>query len=56
MAADSGYYRHPTIHGDRVVFVGNAQVWIIEEGDASAQRSKGKLMITHRSKAIMKAS
>jgi tricorn protease len=36
--ATSGYYRHPTVHGDRVVFVSEDDLWSASLSGGTAQR------------------
>jgi tricorn protease len=38
MATDCGYYRHPAIHGDTVVFVSEEDLWRVPAGGGIARR------------------
>ena len=38
MSTDLGYYRHPTIHGDTVVFVTEDDLWTVPLKGGAARR------------------
>ncbi len=38
MSADLGYYRHPTIHGDTIVFVSEDDLWSVPSNGGVARR------------------
>ena len=38
LAEDSGYLRYPDIHGDSIVFVAEADLWVAPAGGGAAQR------------------
>ncbi|MGZ8755094.1 MAG: S41 family peptidase, partial [Acidimicrobiia bacterium] len=38
MSADLGYYRHPTIHGNAIVFVSEDDLWSVPSGGDVARR------------------
>ncbi len=38
MSADLGYYRHPTVHGDTIVFVTEDDLWSVPAGGGVARR------------------
>src|ERR1700731_2380431 len=40
---NSGYYRHPTIHGDTVVFVSEDDLWAVPVGGGVARRLTANL-------------
>ncbi len=38
MAATAGYYMHPAVHGDRIVFVCEEALWSVDVGGGTARR------------------
>jgi tricorn protease len=38
MAGDAGYYRYPTIYGDRIVFVADDDLWAVDRHGGAARR------------------
>ena len=52
MPTSAGYYRHPTLHGDTVVFVCEDDLWSVPAGGGTARRltaSPGRITFPHLS-------